>query len=224
MQRAIDVSRYEGNYPTNTPPNWAGAVLDGVQIGVVKVMQGRTADPMFEYNWRAINRQGLTRSGYSFWTVSDGTYEADLFSRTLLGVASSLDFPPVLDFEPNLTTYPTRIPNVDMKVKSWLDRVEENVGQKPMIYTGVPYWERHFPTAPEWLGDYKLWIAAYPTVISVAKNQWDLSKYSYSRPRLPRGWTYEQLYMWQFTDKGSIPGFSGGVDLDYYYPTGFLGG
>jgi len=217
MRRAIDISHWEGTYSTNTPPNWAGAVLDGVEVGVMKAMEKRTADSMFEYNWRAMERQGLTRGGYHFWNPTDTNYEADLFCRTLLGKDTTLEFLPIVDFEPSLTVYTTRIPGVDIKLKAFLDRVELRTGIKPLIYTGKPYWERHFPVTPTWLINYKLWLAAYPNRISTIKNQWDLTAYSYQIPTLPRGWLLPQLYMWQFSDKGIIPGFSGGVDLNYIY-------
>lgn len=224
MIRAIDVSRWEGSYSTNTPPNWAGAVLDDVKIGIAKVTERRNTDAMFEYNWNAMERQGIIRGGFAFWWPTDGQYEADFFSRSLMGTKTQLDFPAVLDFEPSMVTYPSRIPGVADKVKAWLDRVEQNTGQKPIIYTAVAVWNLHFPIPPLWLGDYKLWISNPPNDISTVKNQWDLSGYSYQIPHIPHGWTYEQVVMWQFSFAGRIPGFSGGVDLDYYYEKGFTGG
>lgn len=220
MKRVIDISHWEGTYSTNTPPNWAGAILEGVQLGITKVMERKTMDSMFEYNWDAMKRVGVMRSGYHFWNPLDGDFEAQLFCTTVLGSVSlgnKVEFPLILDFEPSLTTYTTRIPNVDIKVKAFLDKVEQITGIKPIIYTGRPYWERHFPTTPTWLPNYKLWLAAYPTRLSTTKGQWDLTAYGYQTPVLPKGWTQSQLLLWQFSENGVIPGFSGGVDLNYLY-------
>lgn len=224
MIRAIDISHWEGTYATNTPPNWAGAALDNVQIGITKVTERRNTDSMFEYNWLAMLRQGIRRGGFAFWWPTDGQYEADLFSRSITGTGKALEFAPVLDFEPSMVTFPSRIAGVDAKVKAWLDRVEQNTGMKPIIYTAPAVWNLQFPTPPTWIVDYKLWIANYPNDISTVKNQWDLSGYAYQKPKLPVGWTYDQVMMWQFTTTGVIPGFGGGVDLNYYYENGFNGG
>lgn len=223
MKRAIDVSKWEGTYALKNPPNWAGAKLDGVELGIVKVTQKSVTDETFEFHWNAMKRMGIKRSGYHFWSPTDTDYQAELFGYSLMGAEGGLDFPPILDFEPSLTTYPTRISGIDIKIKAFLDKIELRTGMKPMIYTGVPYWNKHFPTKPAWLGDYKLWLAAYPYVVNTSKNQWDLARYSYAKPLLPIGWTYDQLILWQFTDKGIITGFAGstGIDLSHWYPAGF---
>lgn len=225
MERWIDISHYQGTYYGQNPPNLAGAVIDNVVGVITKVTDSYIStwtDSMFSYIWNETKNKGLKRGGYHFWRANDTNNIIDLFCKSM---DNGMDYPPVLDFEPSLQTYTTRIPGVDIKVKAILDRIELNTGIKPIIYTGRPYWNLHFPVAPSWLFQYKLWLAAYPLVITPSKNQWDLSRYGYQTPSLPIGWTYDQLDTWQFYDKGTEFGFAGSsVDLNYRYPNGFTKG
>lgn len=95
--------------------------------------------------------------------------------------------PPVLDSEIDAPKE-----ELILKMKQWLKYVEEKTGRRPIIYTSNFLYNTTFKGNFE---GYKFWIANYnqngPDVHDPA------------------------IVMWQFTDKGSVPGIYGPVDVNY---------
>lgn len=213
-ERAIDVSRYETNpwdYSLN-PASFANAANQGVTTIIPKVSQGTNVDPSAWY-WQ--HARMFKRGGFHFWNVTDTVNAARVFVLTWAAFGFT-DLAPVVDFEPPKVSTPS-IPN---NLRTFISEVEQLSGTAIMLYSSVSFLNYHFPNGiPDWLTSKDLWIAAWPTYRG--GDRWDLSNYSYQRPALPRGWTYAQLKMWQFTDKISIPGYAGNVDGDYYFPNGY---
>jgi GH25 family lysozyme M1 (1,4-beta-N-acetylmuramidase) len=72
----------------------------------------------------------------------------------------------------------------------------EIAGFKVRIYTSHAFISQCLPNA-SWLSQYALWVAWYEA----------------APPLLPTIWT--SWWAWQYTNKGTIPGVSGFVDLSY---------
>lgn len=216
--RAIDVSKWNGNYKAGPIPNYANLVTEGVTLCIHKASQSENCDAMFSYGIGECARLSIPWTAYHFWEAGDTRRTAKAFAILAKGASSGL--PLVVDFEP-----PDSVPaSAGTKLFEFLLAVEQESSQKPWIYTGAPYWNRFFPTPPFWQKDYKLWVAAYPKKKTswTPENQWEPNSYSYITPTLPIGWTYSQLVMWQFCEKGDIVSFGKSVDLDWYYPDGFV--
>lgn len=188
MVRGIDVSDYQGTV------NWSAVASSGIEFAITKATEGGTfvADS-FSRNWSGIQQVGLVRGAYHFFRPrTDALAQADLFLDIVK--LQPGDLPAVLDIETDDGVDPTRI---QASMRSWLYRVEQATGRRPIIYTYPGFWER----LGNWkeFADYPLWIAHYT---------------SEPRPWVPGGW--RTWTMWQFTDRGSVNGVVGGVDVNSF--------
>lgn len=100
----------------------------------------------------------------------------------------------ILDLEPKST-------NVSW-AKEWLDYIYSKTGVKPIIYLGDSQEEND-----DWSSiarEYPLWIASYGL--------------NNGNPGTKPTTSYWGKYiMWQYTDKGRLDGYSGDLDLNYFY-------
>jgi lysozyme len=199
----IDVSSWEPNI------DWRQVRLAGYRFAFLKATEGVAhVDSTFAQNWVNTKRVGILRGAYHYLRGDmDGKLQADLYLQTI-GIEAG-DFPPVLDVE-NINN--ENVPNSKMiaQAEIWLQRVEEITHRKPIIYSG-PYFlkdrmSRPVFGPPSWAMQYPLWIANYP--------------YTYhegSLPIQPVGW--QNWKVWQYTDKGIVPGIDGQVDLNWFRGT-----
>lgn len=215
-QRLIDVSRWETNAwdMSYSPASWANGVNQSVWGMIAKITQGNLVDPSAWY-WR--DAKGVfVLGGYHFWQVKDGIPEANVFNVTRMAYGFT-DIAPIIDFEPP-KVYTAGIGD---KLKVFFDAVEQGSGVPAILYSSKSFLDYHFPQgAPAWLTSKKLWIASWPAYDGTG-DRWDLTNYSYKVPSLPKGWTYDRLIGWQFTDRLAIPGYAGNVDANFWYPDGF---
>jgi LysM repeat protein len=95
-------------------------------------------------------------------------------------------------------------------VKTYLERVEEALEKKPIIYSGYYFLQDYLSEAgggpPLWAKDYPLWIAQYP-------NQYVPGM----QPSLPRGWF--KWTFWQYSEMGRVNGINADVDLNLFNGT-----
>jgi GH25 family lysozyme M1 (1,4-beta-N-acetylmuramidase) len=80
---------------------------------------------------------------------------------------------------------------------AWLGVVEDQIGKKPVIYSGHVLKEK--------LGD-----QVHPVLNGTNYPLW-LAQYS-STPTLPAGW--KQYWLWQYSDKGEVPGVDPPTDVN----------
>ena len=197
--RGIDVSHWQGQ------PDWAAVKGDGVRFAFAKATEGRDfVDGEYVRNRTRADALALPFGAYHFArpdrSANDAVLEADNFvdHAGLLG----RHLVPVLDLE---ASGGLGVKKLKAWVWAWLDRVEDRLGVKPMIYASPSFW-RDFMGNSRGFADrgHRLWIA-----------HWDAAK-----PSVPasnwggRGWTF-----WQHSDSGSVAGISGDVDLDRYNGT-----
>lgn len=146
-------------------------------------------DKRFKYNWQGVKSINKLRGAYHYFRPNENSLQqADNFIRTVQ--LQPGDLPPVLDIE----EHPRHQSMDSLKVglKRWLQRVEKHYKVKPILYSGDKYYsdflEKEF-------SDYPLWIANYNFWIEEPKKHWDF---------------------WQFSEKGSVQGIKGYVDLNIY--------
>lgn len=149
---------------------------------------GDFRDSAFEENFQKAKDYGFIRGAYHFYNPKrDPVSQADFFIRTVK--LEKGDLPPVLDIEKRGDDDESLRRNV----KTWLKRVEEHYGVKPILYTSYKFKDRFLNDSV--LNSYPYWIAHYYV---------DSVKY--------RGqWTF-----WQHTDIGRLPGIEGRVDLNVF--------
>lgn len=195
-----DVSAWQGSF------DWAGAVANGVEYGIIRLADGMTAntsthdeygiDRQFWLNAEKLLDAGIPWSIYHF--LRPGSIQAQ--ANKVLGVLSELlamDWYPRTGRFDNDTLLPPIFIDVEdsaltnQHVKDFYDLLatEHPTG----IYTGKGVWEQITAGAPIWWAGVPLWIAAYGANDGTIPNWPD-------GPFMPNGW--ESAVLWQYT---SVP-------------------
>ncbi|MFV8362089.1 glycoside hydrolase family 25 protein [Flavobacterium sp. ZT3P35] len=146
-------------------------------------------DLQFNRNWLGAKENKMIRGAYHYYRPNENSLEqAALFIKTVQ--LQKGDLPPVLDIEKLPKNQ--SIENLKLGLKRWLNAVEAHYGVKPIIYTGERYYDDFLK---EEFSDYLFWIA----------------NYNFYREEIAEDWLF-----WQFTEKASIPGIKGNVDVNIY--------
>ncbi len=193
----IDVSHHQDTI------DWPDVAASGQRFAFNKATEGRSfVDPLYAINKFNAQAAGLVFGAYHFArpddSANDAVREADHFVTTAQLTPGNLI--PVLDIE---RTGGLSHAGVTKWILTWLARVTERLGVRPMVYTSPSGWATR-------TGDTTAVAEAGYTVLWVA--HWGVAE-----PRLPaddwagHGWTF-----WQYTSQGSVPGIDGRVDLDWY--------
>lgn len=184
--QGIDVSHWQGEI------DWQAVRGDGIEFVLMKATEGVSlVDRKLMDNVEGARRAGIPLGFYHFAHLSnDPVREADHFIRTTAPLHADLWH--VLDVEGgSLDGQAMSRAQVSRWSRSWLERVQEATGLKPMLYTGAAFAATYFETD---LSAYPLWIAHYGVDTPRSNTVW-------SR------WT-----MFQYTDRGTVAGISGAVD------------
>lgn len=186
----IDVSRYQGKI------DWEAVAAinsDGIRISFVfiKATEGmQLVDPYFKRNWKATREHGMLRGAYHYFKPHvNGRVQARLFLKTVDFQPG--DLLPVVDVEEIGRLSPAELRR---RLAQFIEVVEESTGVKPIIYTGLSFYEDylqgHFETHPFWI-----------------------AHYYHARPRLKAGLEW---HFWQHSDKGTIQGIDHVVDFNVF--------
>ena len=200
----LDCSKYQKDI------NWSKAKLSGIDFAFIKITEGTTGHEDNIYNLKArvlsaqqngvkVGYYHFARPGNVLDPESDAKEEVDnVISH--IGFLPKSNLPLVLDIEAYSTTIVW-----DNKVK--LDHMTRFVtafiaGMNAHGITTIFYSYKSFTDSnmKPIFGKQPLWIASY------VKNP------EINLPPIPNGWSNWNI--WQFTDKGSIDGYVGGIDLN----------
>ena len=188
----IDVSKYQGEIDWN-------AVRDGgIAFAYLKATEGGDRlDEKFNDNWRAAKAAGVPRGAYHFWYhCRPGIEQAAWFIRNVPKDRSAL--PPVIDvewtpFSPTCTKRPAR-EDLISEVTAMADKLEAHYGQRPILYIPIDvHRDRMVGAFPR----HEVWARA---VADHPDNVYENRAFRF----------------WQYTEKGSVPGISGGVDKNAF--------
>lgn len=162
----------------------------------VKATGGTTfIDPEFGNNWQGAREAGIVRGAYHFYYAKDDpNTQAQHFAQTVARLKED-DLPPVLDVE--ITDGSTKQELLE-GVILWLKTVEQKLGRKPIIYTDHAFANEYL--TDQRLADYVLWIANYDVPAPALPNLWKA-----------KGWKF-----WQHSQKGTLDGITGSVDLNIF--------
>ncbi len=187
MIKGIDVSHWQGKI------NWKKVKT---AFAFLKATDGeKYVDPTFKTNWAGAQANNIPVGAYHFFDpAQDAGIQAKHFCEVYMAVPGP-KLPPVLDIE---KTGGVSQSLILLKVRKWLDYVEQHTGQKPIIYTYSSFAKRvrlwkHF-------SDYMLWIAHY-------------------RVKEPSIAGWPDWGFWQYNDKGKMSGIAGNVDTNYFKGT-----
>lgn len=187
----IDVSEYQGTIVWDSVH-----VIENdfpIQFVFVRASVGNDyLDRKFAENWKAVKKSGYLRGAYHYYRPNENSEEqAKLFIKNVR--LQKGDFPPVLDIE----QMPKKQSMSQLKVgiKNWLEIIEKHYGVKPIIYSGERFYSDFLKDD---FAEYTFWIANYNFFVENLKPEW---RY------------------WQFTEKGSVRGIDGFVDINIFNGT-----
>lgn len=146
-------------------------------------------DGQFEKNWLGAKKSKIIRGAYHYYRPNENSLEqAQLFIKTVR--LRKGDLPPVLDIEK--LPKGQSLDSLKTGLRRWLKAVEAHYKVKPIIYTGEKYYDDFLK---EDFSDYLFWIA----------------NYNFYREKIGEDWLF-----WQFTEKASVPGIKGNVDVNIF--------
>jgi lysozyme len=177
-------------YHGNVVNDFAALKAVGI-IGIIhKCTQGAGyADPLYAIRRKQATDAGLLWGAYSFNTGEDIPSQvgqlishADPEDQTLVA----------LDFEDNPHSQMSLV-----QARQWLELMEEELGRKPVIYSGNRIKDLLGNTVDSFFGSHRLWLAQYGPVAHV-------------QPSWATQW------LWQYSEAGHLTGTDGMIDLNSF--------
>ena len=189
----IDVSHWQGDIDWNAVRN------DGYVFAFVKATEGTSyVDSKFSQNVNNGNSAGLYIGAYHFAhpDSNNATAEADHFVDTILPYLQNgkLKLKPALDLETGSSLGKDKL---SKWVNEFMNRVKARTGISPIIYTNSNYANHYLDSS---VTQWDLWIAHW----------------TYDPNGTPDTGIWSTWKFWQYSDKGTVSGISGYVDLDVY--------
>ncbi len=193
----IDVSNWQGEINWRILSNHA----DSIRFVIVKATQGvDVVDPMFYRNWANAKQSSLIFGAYHYFDLkADPLAQAKLYLRTTH--LKKGDLLPIVDVEfPCGNCHSLGVSNEQLaqNLKIFLSEVENTLNVRPVIYASESFYNTYLKND---FSGYSLWIAAYEGEVPS-----ELKEFFHDDPI--------HGSIWQFTDKGSVPGITCNVDLD----------
>ena len=184
----IDVSEYQGTIDWTKVDTLESKYA--IRFAFIRATVGMDrVDQAFEENWLGAKKNKLIRGAYHYYRPNENSLEqAALFIKTVH--LHKGDLPPVLDIEK--LSENQSMARLKIGLRRWLEAVEAHYKMKPIIYTGEKYYDDFLK---EEFSDYLFWIA----------------NYNFYREKIKDDWLF-----WQFTEKGTVPGIKGNVDVNIY--------
>lgn len=193
MLKGIDVSTFQGKV------DWEKAKNE-IDFAIIRLGFGNnTLDNTAKRNIEEFNRLGIPYGVYWFsyaYTVDIAKTEAQSTIKYLKELGANPSYPVYFDWEYASRDYAKKFGvNVsnDLLCKMAVAFCEEikAAGYYPGIYTNPDFVQHHY--GKDIFKTYDLWLAHWAT-----KPGYDAN-------------------VWQYTDKGKVPGINGNVDMDYCY-------
>lgn len=186
----IDVSKWQGTIDFKAVKN------AGYHFVMIRIYNGYAIDPNFETYYRDAVAAGLGVGVY-YYSYATSVESAQADANTVLGILNGrpLNYPIVIDMEDN--TQLAGLTNQNRTDIAWAfcNTITAN-GYQAGLYANT-YWLEHYFENSQ-LENMNLWIA-----------RWTQS------PSIWHGYTGKgNIFMWQYTSDGSVPGISGRVDLN----------
>ena len=180
--RGIDVSHYQGDI------DWAKLQEQDVKFAYIKATEGsKSVDDKFRENWEKSGETSMYVGAYHFFSFdSEGETQAQNYITTVGELSGKLVPAVDVEYYGKKEANPPQKEDVVRELKDMLEKLEENYGAKPIIYTTYKVYYKYIKDE---FDDYPLWI-----------------RNVYFSPNVDlRGkWT-----LWQYSDSGVLEGYQG---------------
>jgi len=196
MIPGIDVSHWQGKI------DWARVAQSGVKFAFIKATEFPLKritvyiDTNLKENMDGAAKNGILYGMYHFYrTHIDPVIQAQVFYEAVGGFPS---LPPVLDLE----VAGKKGTILNEQISAFMKEIQRLTKRRPILYTSGGFWRSYMMynrrTDTDWATAYPLWQAQYTTTLPSQIYPWV-------------SWD-----LWQYSDKGRIPGIPGSVDLNWY--------
>jgi lysozyme len=184
----LDLSEYQGKIDWDLVENIEKKYP--IEFVFIRATAGNDReDSRFEENWLGAKKRKMIRGAYHYYRPNENSLEqAKLFIKLVR--LKKGDLPPVLDIEK--LPKGQSLDSLKVGLRRWLKAVEAHYKVKPIIYTGEKYYDDFLK---EDFSDYLFWIA----------------NYNFYQERIQEDWLF-----WQFTEKATISGIKGNVDVNIF--------
>jgi len=191
--KGIDVSSHQGIFP------WE-SVRNNIDFAILRSSHGMNdKDVQFERNYAECKRLGIPVGVYHYFYYSDyGKHLVEMRNFLVSIIGKSFDYPTFIDYEEGFFGTPTKLGSLSKVqitnyAKEDIAKLKAN-GFKAGIYANTN-WLTNKVDATQIDAD-MVWVADYRTVLGY-KGEHDI---------------------WQYTSSGSVVGYSGRLDMNWYYP------
>lgn len=189
----IDVSKWQGDIDFNAVKS------AGIDFVMIRVYNGYTVDPYFESNYKKAKAAGLNIGVY-YYTYATTMQQAQQDAMTVLGILKgrSLQYPVTIDMED--ASLLNGLSNTDRTDILWTfcSTIQQNSSYKYALYANLNWLNNYFENHR--LVGMPIWIARY------------------CDPSLGHRYTGAgNVFMWQYTSQGTLPGINGYVDMNFAY-------
>lgn len=184
----LDISEYQGQIDWDLVENIENEYP--IEFVFIRATAGNDReDSRFEENWIGAKKKKIIRGAYHYYRPNENSLEqVQLFIKTVC--LKKGDLPPVLDIEK--LPKGQSLDSLKIGLRRWLKAIEAHYKVKPIIYTGEKYYNDFLK---EDFSDYLFWIA----------------NYNFYREKIEDDWLF-----WQFTEKASVSGIKGNVDVNIF--------
>jgi GH25 family lysozyme M1 (1,4-beta-N-acetylmuramidase)/surface antigen len=193
----IDVSHWQGNI------DWSSVYNSGKKFAFAKATEGvGFTDPNFDKNMNEAHAAGMLIGAYHYARPDLGNDAADE-ARYFVSVAGKYlkdgYLRPALDLEEGASLGKVALSNW---VHEWMETVKSETGIEPIIYVNSNYANNYLDSS---VTKYNLWIA-----------HWRCDTGTPPNTGIWADWDFWQYYSPNYCGQNSVPGISGGVDLDIF--------
>lgn len=191
IANGMDVSKWQGEI------NWDNVKASGIDFVIMRVGTTYGKDVNFEYNYLGAKSRGINVGIYYYsyaLTESEARAEAETVATWLNG--KTFEYPLFYDIEDESQLALTNAERTALCVA--YNTVLENKGYLTGVYANKN-WLSNYLDWPLLAEKYVIWEAA-----------WRIS----GKPEVDKS---GECQLWQYTDKGSVTGVWGNVDLDVSY-------
>jgi lysozyme len=147
----IDISQYQGGIEWDKV-----GTHHPIEFVIVRATMGKNRkDTHFDRNFQKAKDKGLMVGAYHYYDPNQHSLRQAKNYCDNVSLKKG-DFVPIVDIE-----RVSRIQSMDrlrLGLQRYLDVIEDHYGCKPVIYTGLSYWETYLK---EDFSEYPLWVAAY---------------------------------------------------------------
>ncbi|MFE3074229.1 GH25 family lysozyme [Streptomyces sp. NPDC059247] len=198
--RGIDTSHHNAH-----PIRWSSVKASGESFVFHKATQGTGfRDPKFAADLAGALGAGLMVAPYHFYDAGTGTAQSAHFIRTARAAGYNArrpgQLPPVVDLEKTRGRCPAGVNST--QVAAFLTKVKQAFGVTPIVYTSKDFTSTCLKGQTTVLAGSPLWIPRYNNgrtePASIGGRSWSI---------------------WQYTDRGTVPGINGHVDRNVYKGT-----